>query len=395
MVVGERPDARALATWFSAAGTSGARTLAILDFQSPGGEKGTLLDPGRGVESLDAVVELPGRAGEGPVRLRAGLGGVPADARERAIEVAGWRGASISAPGWPARRECAWVARGDRLVLGIGRHTMPAWLAGPEARREPAEWGTGRDAMARAAGVEPGADPVVEVFVNLNRLRVAAPGAFAVGGPLVRLLDAWGLDNARSVGLCIWEVRPGGDAGAGSDAARLEVAIGWSARSEPPGVAHAIRLTGAAGLVSGADRRAWSAVLRPDWAAWIDVALDTYVSSGSAWDAIERGTKRSTWLRRHDAALDVVVAAAADRIAVSPQGTALHARVPLRDPSPELDARLAEVFGTIDERVAFAEATGRWSVAFERLGVRLTWWRSEGAIEALLEPARSDGPADR
>jgi hypothetical protein len=136
----------------------------------------------------------------------------------------------------------AWAAEEDTLTVVFGDAPI-----GEALRNAPAGDPASTAYRARCASVHPSGTPVFEAFVDLDRLRRAAPELMG-WGRVADLLRAWRISNARGLML-----RAGATPGEGDGARTVHVALAWAARAEPP-----VRVRGAS-----VTHAAWPASLGP------------------------------------------------------------------------------------------------------------------------------------
>jgi hypothetical protein len=342
--------------------------VCVMDFGASWAPDGPVL------ERLAAVVEVRDASNE--ASLSAILGSIDGERVE--VDAGSGRRVTVVRRGaeW---RQVSWFRDGRMLVVGFGDGSLRRWF---ESDGGPA--GAWRSHRA-AAGAEHTSRRVLEAFLDANALRRAMPERFtetAVG----RRLAALGLANARGAMLMAQLIPPDEVTvtdGTGYSGPPLLVSeLSWSARSEPPSMVHATRLSTNVWPheAGGPPRGAWAMAWRSDWRGWSGCVWGVYSGWGDDVDRPLRESRRKRWFRENGPALDRLIAGSDPWLMVWGGDGAgrFEARVPVRGdvPASRVDADATAVFRTISDAVGFDAGARSWEVRVDAgsgPGVRVRW----------------------
>jgi hypothetical protein len=327
------------------------------------------------LEQLRAVLEVRAPA-EGHERFIAAIrGALDQDRRgarrgvgtERALALAGDRRATAFArEGDPDWRQVAWLSTPNAFYLGLGAGSLDRWFAAP-TRGAAAEWALHRKSIGERRGRT---EPVVEAYIDLNALRIAAPEEVGLGR-LGRLAAAWQVANARTVMFSVRIARPAapkpGETPPPPGPPLLLLDASSSSRAEKPGTVHSIGLSEAAWPKDAAGLEkptgGYAVLLKPEWEPWVTIGLDTSAALRPE-GSVDPAAAQLRWMRGHRDALERMLGRAGEWCLITgpagPETVALTATLKPAGPKDRLDADCREIFPTLDDRIKWDQTAKAW-----------------------------------
>lgn len=341
-------------------------------------------DPDRAgaLTSISAVIEIRAAKADHPHlsgALQAALDRPGGPSRPPAIQSAfslksGQKATRFSREGGAPWRTVEWTSSSTAFLVGIGEDSLDSFFAPVPSSRDRArpEWVLHRNQLIRDRGY---ANPILEAYIDLNALRLAAPEDFSTGR-MARLAAAWRIANARGLMVHARMPRPPREGAPPPEGPPLMgIDISFSSRAEPPGAIRTFQVGQAAWPADAArlprpDAAAYSILLRADWPTWIIVALDTF-SALAPESPPARAAQPERWLRRHGSLLERAGGHAGPWVLISggpspsPRPIAAAATlIPSRERA-RIDADLRILFNAVGAEVRRDNRSGVWTLSVD------------------------------
>jgi len=288
---------------------------------------------------------------------------------QRVVELPGERqGVAFRRDGWPAWRELSWCSTEGSFLVGVGRGALVRWFDqltdAPEAGLD------GAAAHREEVGSE--GDRFAEFWVDVNRLRRAAPEAFGQS-KLSRIVEGSGFANGRDLMIHARWLEPD-TLPEGAPPALVAIDTTWSARSEPPGRINRERVSESTwpGDVIARPPGTYAIIARANWDRWIDLAARMYTATRKPDDARSFAGTYARWRHQQRSRLGfltqrsspwvVLSDAPRPRLAAPGVATLFVDVLPHRAARARFRSEFGRLMHSLGESVAFDDATRRWSV---------------------------------